>query len=114
MDTSLDHQECADELGAYQPLRFERRQRDRWGMEGVATAFELGGDGFGRMHTLKLQDYSDGGLGSICDTAISPGTVISIGFQAPGYIAKRGSVSRCTPCGDGYNVAVVFEQRLAA
>ncbi len=60
MDTSLDHQECADELGAYQPLRFERRQRDRWGMEGVATAFELGGEGFGRMHTLKLQDYSDG------------------------------------------------------
>ena len=75
---------------------------------------ELGGEGFGRMHTLKMLDYSDDGMGASCDSVITPGTTISVGFQAPGYMARRGSVIRCIPCGDGYRVAIGFEQRLAA
>ena len=114
MTKSLDQTTPADEAGAYEPLRFERRQCDRWGLDGVATAFELAGDGFGRMHTLKMLNYSDGGLGAISDSVIPLGTTVSIGFQAPGYIAKRGVVLRCLPCGEGYRVAIGFEQRLAA
>ena len=30
------------------------------------------------------------------------------------YLAKRGVVLRCLPCGDGYRVAIQFESLLAA
>ena len=96
------------------PLRFERRQADRWSIDGVATAFELAGEHFGRTHTLRMLDYSDVGIGAVSDTVISPGTAVSIGFQSPGYIARRGTISRCIPCGEGYRTAILFEQRLAA
>ena len=96
------------------PLKFERRQSDRWPIDGVATAFQLAGDGFGQMHTLKMVDYSDGGIGAMSQTVLTPGTMVSLGFQSPGYMARRGVVHRCEPCGDGYRVAVIFEQRMAA
>jgi len=114
VNISVDQQHRAGEEPSCDPIPFERRQSDRWGMEGVATAFELAGENFGRMHTLKMLNYSHLGMGSLSETAIPPGTVVSIGFQAPGYLAKRGSVLRCVPRGEGYNVAVLFEQRLAA
>ncbi|MDY7110056.1 MAG: PilZ domain-containing protein [Planctomycetota bacterium] len=114
MTWSLDQTQPADESGAYEPLRFERRQCDRWGLNGVATAFELAGDGFGRMHTLRMVDYSEGGLGAVSDSVIPLGAAVSVGFQSPGYPAKRGVILRCTPCGDGYRVAIGFEQRMAA
>ena len=96
------------------PLRFERRQSDRWTIDGVATAFELAGEHFGRTHALRMLDYSDAGIGAISDTVMSPGTAVSIGFQSPGYPARRGTIARCLPCGDGYRMAIVFEGRLAA
>ena len=96
------------------PLRFERRLSDRWSIDGVATAFELAGEGFGRTHTLRMLDYSTEGIGAICETVISPGTSVSIGFQSPGYPARRGMIIRCLPCGEGYRMAVIFEQRMAA
>jgi len=107
-------QDGTDTDPAPEPLRFERRQVDRWPLDGVATAFHLGGDEFGQMHTLRMADYSHAGLGAECDEPIHPGSLVSIGFQAPGYVAKRGHVVRCEPNGDGYRVAVVFEHRMAA
>lgn len=95
-------------------LRYERRFTDRWHVEGVATAFQLAGEQFGAMHTLRLTDYSHDGLGAMCDTPIEPGTLVSVGFQSPGRVAKRGVVTRCLPCGDGYDVGIQFEARLAA
>jgi hypothetical protein len=96
------------------PLRFERREVDRWPMESAATAFRVSGDGFGQMHDLRVLDYSDYGLGAVSHTVIEPGTIIAIGFQNPGYHAKRGTVLRCMPCGDGYRIAVQFQLRMAA
>ena len=96
------------------PLRFERRASDRWPVEGVATAFRLAGDRFGEMQPLKMIDYSWDGLGAKCSTPLEPGTILSLGFQAPGYAAKRGVVVRCLPCGDGYRLAIRFEALLAA
>ena len=104
----------ATEDAVAEPLRFERRQQDRWPIDGVATAFELGGPGFGHMYSLRAIDYSHSSMGAASDTAIPPGTVLSLGFQTPGYAARRGHVIRCTPAGDGYRVAIAFEQRLAA
>jgi len=96
------------------PLRFERRGVDRWHTQTAATAFCLSGERFGQMHDLTVTDYSTDGLGASCETVIQPGEHVSIGFQAPGRIAKRGTVLRCIPCGHGYRVAIQFEARLAA
>jgi hypothetical protein len=83
-------------------------------MDGAATAFRLAGEEFGVMHDLHMRDYSHGGVGAVSGEPIEPGTVVSIGFQQPGVIARRGVVRRCVPCGDGYNVAIQFEMRQAA
>lgn len=96
------------------PLRLERRQVDRWPMQGIATGFCISGEAFGQMHDLRMLDFSDRGLGAISDQPIDPGTTLSIGFQSPGYCAKCGVVQRCTPCGEGYRVAIRFEWRMAA
>lgn len=92
----------------------ERREHDRWNVQGVATAFCLAGEHFGEMYELHMLDYSDHGLGATCDTAVPPGSVVSIGFQAPGYLAKRGEVIHCQPCGQGYRIAVRFDSLAAA
>ena len=96
------------------PLRFERRAHDRWPVQGVATAFRVAGERFGQMQALKMIDYSWEGLGASCPEPLEPGTILSLGFQAPGYVAKRGVVLRCLPCGDGYRVAIRFDSLLAA
>jgi len=105
---------CLDDEVDGSPLRLERRYVDRWPVKGLATAFCISGDLFGRMHELRMLDYSDHGLGAISTSVIDPGTIVSIGFQSPGYSAKRGTVLRCTPCGEGYRVAIQFEWRMAA
>ena len=96
------------------PLRFERRSQDRWPVEGVVTAVRLAGERFGEMQPLKMIDYSWDGLGATSSAPLEPGTMVSLGFQAPGYMTKRGVVVRCLPCGDGYRLAVRFDARLAA
>jgi hypothetical protein len=96
------------------PLRFERRRNDRWPIHGTATAFRICGEEFGTIHELKLTDVSCEGLGALCDTIIEPGACVTLGFSNPGYLARRGTVVRCMPCGCGYRVGVRFEHRLAA
>ena len=95
-------------------LAFERRRSPRNTICGVATVMRVAGDDFGQMHELTMLDFSVEGMGGTSDTAIEPGAIVSVGFEAPGYPARRGEVSRCTPCGNGYRVAVRFQQRLAA
>ncbi len=110
---NLDHTGLMPEEDAG-PFRFERRELDRWPVNVHATAFQVGGADFGAMHEMRVTDYGDGGVGAISRTALPPGTAVSIGFSAPGMIAKRGTVLRCDPDGDGYRVAIQFEMRLAA
>ncbi len=109
--TTAVHQSQVQDSDA---LAFERRETDRWPVEGVATIFHLGGESFGQMHTLKMLDYSNDGVGAICPDPVTPGSLVSIGFQSPGYPAKRGSVVHCTPCGEGYRICIAFEFNLAA
>ncbi len=80
----------------------------------MADAFRLGGRKFGERAILSLRDLSDDGLGARSDRAIEPGTLVSVGFRSPGGEVRRGTVLRCRPCGDGYEVAIQFEHRLAA
>jgi hypothetical protein len=112
--TIPDESQLAAVCDEMSPMKFEQRQCDRWPADFAATAFELGGNSFGHMHQIRVVDYSDGGLGAISDTPIAPGSIISIGFASPGMSAKRGTVLRCTPCGNGYRLSIRFEERLAA
>jgi hypothetical protein len=96
------------------PLRFERRSLDRWPLSGAATAFRLSGQAFGETHELSLVDGSDDGLGAHSDSVIEPGAMVSIGFQSPGVVARRGTILRCTPCGNGYRIAIQYQGRMAA
>jgi hypothetical protein len=111
--TMLAHQ-YSQEIEPAGPLRFERRANDRWQANGSATAFRLSGTHFGTTHELSLMDCSDDGLGAISDTVIEPGTIVSVAFQAPGIMAKRGTVLRCLPCGNGYRIAIQYQARMAA
>lgn len=96
------------------PLPFDRRLRDRWPADGVAKVFHVAGERFGEVHTLKLIDQSHECLGARCAWPIEPGTIVSIGFTAPGAAPRRGVVVRCAPCGDGYRLAIRYELRQAA
>ena len=96
------------------PLKFERRRCPRRPLDGQASVFCLASDAFGRIHDLRLVDGCEDGVGAVSDTVIEPGTMVSVGFSIPGYIARRGVVTRCLPCGDGYRVAISYEQRMAA
>lgn len=96
------------------PLRFERRDIDRWPVQGAATATCLSGERFGQMHDLSMLDYSFDGMGAISGTVLDPGMSVAVAFQSPGFLAKRGTVLRCAPCGNGYRVAIQFQSRLAA
>ncbi|MCZ6836432.1 MAG: PilZ domain-containing protein [Planctomycetota bacterium] len=96
------------------PLPFERRQHERWPMQGSARAILLDSDHFGQVSQLALLDYSAGGLGAISAKPITPGSCVSIGFTSHGYAAERGIVVKCAPCGHGYRVAIRFELRQAA
>ena len=92
----------------------ERRQSDRWNTQGVATAFCVAGERFGEMYELHMLDISAEGMGATCDEPVPPGSLLSIGFEAPGYLAKRGEVLNCKPCGHGYRVAIRFSSLAAA
>ena len=59
----------------------ERRHGGRWKLDGVATAFELDGESFGGMHTLKHVNYSERGIGALSDDEVRCGTSIAVGFQ---------------------------------
>jgi hypothetical protein len=96
------------------PLKFERRTTDRHVVDGMATAFSLTGDRFGDLHDLLLLDYGGGGLGAVSDRPIEPGTTVSLGFADPTWLARRGVVKRCVPCGEGYQLGIQFQMGLAA
>ena len=96
------------------PLPFERRMIDRWPMQGKASAICVAGETFGEIFDLRMLDFSPGGMGAMSDRPLSPGMIVNVGFQQPGQPARRGTVSRCQPWGDGYRIGIMFQMRLAA
>lgn len=111
-----------DESQSERPtLKFERRTIDRWPAAGSATAVCVGGERFGESYELKLSDASLDGLGALCDSALEPGTMVSVGFHNSSMNAARfpggyrqAVVLRCLPCGTGYRVGLQFALRAAA
>jgi len=113
---SIPEQEFLQEDEAdLRPIPFDRRRIERHSCGGGrATAFELGGETFGKMHDLELIDHGAEGIGAFSQTPISPGTIVSLGFDQPWLLARRGEVVWCTPCGRGYRVGLRLQMRLAA
>ncbi len=103
-----------DEQDPPETLRLERRSLDRWEAHGSATAICLGGERFGQMHQLRLEDCSDDGVGAVSDSVLEPGTFVSVGFQTPGMLSRQAVVLRCQPCGNGYRIGLQFAMRQAA
>ena len=95
-------------------MPFERRWSPRWPVDGQATVLRVAGERFGETHELTLLNLSGGGLGARCDMPIEPGATVSVGFAQRDQLARRGTVTRCVPCGNGYEVAIQFELGLAA
>ena len=91
------------------PRVFARRKSSRRRLGGIATAFELSGGHFGGMHTLRLIEYSDGGVGGITDALVAQGTLVTVGFQSRQCMAHLGRVVSCVPFEDGYHVGVAFK-----
>lgn len=85
-----------------------------WDLPGCATAFCLGADIFGTMWHLTSLRYGTAGLVADAAEPIEPGSKVSLGFEAPGYVAKRGEVVACRELGSSFRVAIRFEERLAA
>ncbi len=114
MATTATGTSTHDEQPPPAPLRFDRRQHDRWPLEAAATACRVSGERFGEMFKLKTRDCSGEGLGAVCSKPIEPGAAVSVTFQTPGFPSRPGVVLWCRPCGDGYRLAIRFESRLAA
>jgi hypothetical protein len=85
-----------------------------WPLRGCATLFCLGADRFGQIANLTELRFGGGGVVADAVEAIPAGAAVSLGFEAPGYHARRGEVVACRPSPEGYRIAIRFEARLAA
>ena len=92
----------------------DRRQINRWPLNGAATGLCLTPESFGATHDFHLIDYGDGGVGTYSRHAIHVGTVVSLGFEPLDYGARQGRVVACTSSGSGHRIAIRFEGGFAA
>ena len=92
----------------------DRRQQDRWPLNCAATALCIQGDHFGQMLLLHTIDTGHGGMGAVSEEPMAPGTSVTLGFESPDYRARHGVVVASSSLGDGYRLAIRFEERLAA
>lgn len=83
-------------------------------LDGVATAFGLFGDDWGRIHELVAVSVTGDWLEADACEALRLGMIVCVGFQSQGCIARRGVVEYCEPTGDSFRVRVRLEARLAA
>lgn len=81
---------------------------------GSATVFQLEGDCFGTMLEVVQLSLSEQGVEGTIDGPVEPGTVVSLGFEAPGHPARRGAVIGCIRCEHGWKVGIEFDGRDAA
>jgi hypothetical protein len=92
----------------------ERPSQQERRLDGVATAFGLFGDDWGRIHELvHVHTVGDWIEAEACEP-LRVGMIVCVGFQAHGCVARRGVVEFCELEGDSHRVRVRLEARLAA
>ena len=88
-------------------------------LEGVATAFGLFGDDWGRIHELVGVTLLGEWLEAEACEPLRTGMIVCVGFQAHGQIARRGVVEYCEPFDlapgeTSYHLRIRLEPTLAA
>ncbi len=78
-------------------LHPERRRIERIPVNAQATIWTRGDLQLNVSKNLHLIDYSDNGLGAICDAAIDPGSELAIALPWGGGRLEEGRVVRCQP-----------------
>ncbi len=101
--------------GQPQPRRQRVSHEHATRLDGVATAFGLFGDDWGRIHELVGVSLHGDWLEADACEELRTGMIVCVGFQAHGQNARRGVVEYCEPCGDSsYRLRIRLEARLAA
>lgn len=75
-------------------------------LPGGATVFHLDGDRFGSMQALVDLAINEDVLEARADEQVPAGSMISLGFEAPGTPARRGEVVHCDRHGDRWHVGI--------
>ena len=93
---------------------FVHKGRDATAIPGSVTVFHLEGEEFGLMHEVIELSVSDEGVNGRSTEPVSPGAVVSMGFEAPGIPARRGEVVGCVRCHEGWQIGIEFHNNAAA
>ena len=88
--------------------------RNATSIPGSVTVFHLEGEEFGLMHEVVELQVSDEGINGRSTNPVSPGSVVSMGFEAPGFPARRGEVVGCVRCPQGWQIGIEFHASTAA
>ena len=75
-------------------------------LPGGATVFHLDGDRFGSMQALVDLSINEDVLEARASEQVPAGSMISLGFEAPGTPARRGEVVHCDLHGDRWHVGI--------
>ncbi len=83
-------------------------------LDGIATAFGLFGDDWGRIHELAKVSLTGDWMEAEACEPLRVGMTVCVGFQSAGIVARRGMVEYCEPTDLGFTVRVRLERSLAA
>ncbi|MBC24314.1 MAG: hypothetical protein CMJ32_10420 [Phycisphaerae bacterium] len=83
-------------------------------MSGCATAMRVGGDQFGAMYELTDLVWSGDRLLARSSEPIEPGSIVSLGFQHAGCMARRATVYGCRFEDGSYRNLLYIDQQMAA
>ncbi|MDG2021311.1 MAG: hypothetical protein P8J59_05125 [Phycisphaerales bacterium] len=75
-------------------------------LSGTATIFHLDDERFGEMHDLVELAISEEALEGRAASPMPAGASVSLGFEAPGTVARRGEVIQCDACGEGWRIGI--------
>ena len=81
---------------------------------GTVTVFHLEGEQFGSMQEVVELRLSEIGVEGMSPERVELGGAVSLGFEAPGHLARRGEIIGCVQCEGGWKVGIEFDIREAA
>lgn len=108
-EQSVTYLGCPSDQQVIEPTHSEASQTSVSAVDGLATAFELSGNRFGQMHSLRQLVLTDAELEAESEDAIPCGINVSIGFQSTACCARHGQVTACDRHDNLYHIAVAID-----
>ena len=87
-----------------------RPRHARHHIDGTATAFELSGERFGNIHTLRAIEQDESGIDALTDEIVPRGTTVALGFEERGRVARSGVVTQCESGQAGYRLTIALSE----